>query len=89
MGDPAAMSSQTEARIRELCAQITSAESVDVANRAATELRRALDEHILLAKDSLQDQADILALLEQVAKRAAAPTDVCLPHVRRAANRES
>ena len=73
LGEAKRVSLHTEARIRELCAQIVSAKTIEDANQAAAQLRIAIDEHVLQAKDTLKDQADILALLEQVAKRSVSP----------------
>jgi len=59
----------TEAYIKALCNKILSPATEDERQRLITELRRALREHVQLAKDSLQVQADVLTSLESKSSR--------------------
>lgn len=57
-------------RIRELSAQALAAKTQEDVRRIGAELRLALGEHMLLARESLEDQAGIIALLERLSRRA-------------------
>jgi hypothetical protein len=60
----------TEGRIRDLCTKALAAKTPDDVERIVTELRSALEEHILLAKDSLEEQVNNFALLNDVAHKS-------------------
>jgi hypothetical protein len=59
----------TEARIQQLCKEAIAAQSEADVNRILQELREALQEHVRLAKASLQAQANAVSVLENVASR--------------------
>jgi hypothetical protein len=59
----------TEARIRQLSAVALEAKTPADVERIVRELRAALEEHIRLAKDSLEGQASTIAFLNEVAGR--------------------
>lgn len=50
---------------------VTAQEDID---QIARELRAALQEHILRAKESLKDQFSVMAVLEHVSRQVAAPS---------------
>ncbi|HEY1471384.1 MAG TPA: hypothetical protein VGF61_20265, partial [Candidatus Acidoferrum sp.] len=60
----------TELRIRDLCTEALDAKTHADFERAITELRAALEEHIHLAKDSLQAQVNNFPLLSSVAQKS-------------------
>jgi hypothetical protein len=51
----------TEERIRRLCGEAVSTENNDEFDRVIAELRSALEEHIRLARESLQSRAGVLS----------------------------
>jgi len=53
----------TEVRIQQLCTEVLAAKTQADVERIIPELRAALEEHIRLAKHSLQLQASTIALL--------------------------
>jgi hypothetical protein len=57
----------TEERIQRLCTEVLAAKSEAEVDRILPELRAALQEHIRLAKDSLEVQANTIALLNGLA----------------------
>ena len=57
----------TEVRIRNLCTEALAAKTPDDIERIVTELRAALEEHVRLAKDSIEGQLNKFALLSDVA----------------------
>lgn len=59
----------TEARIQQLCEEVIAAQSEADVNRILQELREALQEHVRLAKASLQSQANAVSVLENVAPK--------------------
>ncbi len=69
------MPAYTEARIKQLCLEALAAETVADIDRVLAELRAALDEHIRLAKDSLETYARNIALIEAVFARPSATLD--------------
>jgi hypothetical protein len=71
----------TEVRIRDLCTEALAAKNPDDFERTITELRAALEEHIHLAKDSLEVQISNFPLLGGVAQKSSRRYDagVCLP----------
>ena len=60
----------TEVRIRDLCTEALAAKTPDDFERTITELRAALEEHIHLAKDSLEAQISNFPLLGGVAQKS-------------------
>jgi hypothetical protein len=60
----------TEVRIRNLCTEALAAKTPDDVKRIVMELRIALEEHIHLAKDSLEGQVNNFALLGDVAHKS-------------------
>jgi hypothetical protein len=60
----------TEVRIRNLCTEAIAAKTPDDIERIVTELRAALEEHVRLAKDSLEGQLNNFALLSDVAHKS-------------------
>jgi len=59
----------TEARIQQLCSEALSAKNQADVERIVRELRAALEEHIRLAKDSLEGQVNNIAVLSAASKR--------------------
>jgi hypothetical protein len=57
------VSAQTEAKIQQLCTAILAAITEADVERMIPQLRDALQEHVRLAKASLQDQAVAIAVL--------------------------
>lgn len=57
------MSAHTEAKIHQLCSAVLAAEAEAEVERIISQLRDALQEHVRLAKASLQDQAVAIAAL--------------------------
>ena len=57
------MSAQTEATIQQLCTAVLAAKTEAEVERIIPQLRNALQEHVRLAKASLQDQAVAIAAL--------------------------
>jgi hypothetical protein len=57
------VSAQTEAKIQQLCTAILAASTEADVQRMIPQLREALQEHVRLAKASLQDQAVAIAVL--------------------------
>ena len=53
----------TESRIQQLCSQALAVRTSEDVEDVVTELRSALEEHIRLAKDSLENQVATLATL--------------------------
>jgi hypothetical protein len=53
----------TEERIKRLCSEAVSAEGREDFDRVIAELRSALEEHIRLARESLQSRAGVLPAL--------------------------
>jgi hypothetical protein len=62
----------TEARIKNLCTEALGAKTRADIERVVTELRNALEEHILLAKQSLEVQVGNFPLLSKVARKSSA-----------------
>ena len=62
----------TEARIKNLCTEALGAKTRADIERVVTELRNALEEHILLAKQSLEVQVGNFPLLPKVARKSSA-----------------
>lgn len=62
----------TDQRIRLLCEKISAATTKAEAERILPELRAALQEHIRLAKDSLELQAKVIALLDEFTSKDSA-----------------
>jgi hypothetical protein len=60
------MPAYTEGRIRQLCLEVLAAETVTDIDRIITELRAALEEHIRLAKDSLEMQVRTISFMDSV-----------------------
>ena len=60
----------TDVRIRDLCTEALAAKTPDDFERTITELRAALEEHIHLAKDSLEAQISNFPLLGGVAQKS-------------------
>jgi hypothetical protein len=60
----------TEARIRDLCTEALGAKTKADIERVVTELRIALEEHIHLAKESLEVQVGNFPLLTKVARKS-------------------
>jgi hypothetical protein len=60
----------TEVRIRDLCTEALAAKTPGDFERTITELRAALEEHIHLAKDSLEAQIGNFPLLGGVARKS-------------------
>jgi hypothetical protein len=58
------MSDHTEVRIQQLCTQVLAAKTQSDVARIIPELRAALQEHIRLAKESLELQARSIVLLK-------------------------
>ena len=63
------MPAHTEVPIRQLCAQVLAAKTPEEVDRLINELRTALEEHVVSAKDSLEVQASNIAVLDVVAHR--------------------
>lgn len=63
------MPAHTEARIDLLCTEALSARTQAEVDRIVPELRSALEEHIRLARNSLQAQASTLSVLEAVTRK--------------------
>ncbi len=61
------MPQHTEARIQQLCREVIAAKTEADVQRILPELRSALQEHIRLAKDSLEAQASTVSLLDSEA----------------------
>jgi hypothetical protein len=59
----------TEARIHQLCTEALSAQTPADVDRIVPELRSALEEHIRLARNSLQAQASTLSVLEAATRK--------------------
>jgi len=57
------VSAQTEAKIQQLCTAVLAAKTEAEVERIIPQLRNALQEHVRLAKASLQDQAVAIAAL--------------------------
>jgi len=66
------MPAYTEARIQQLCTEVLSVKTQAEVDRVIPELRAALEEHISLAKESLELQARTLAALNGLAGNNAA-----------------
>jgi len=64
------MPAHTEARIHQLCTEALAAQSQADVNRIIPELRAALEEHIRLAKASLEAQVTGIAVLDAVSQAA-------------------
>jgi len=62
------MPSPVEVRIQALCNEALAAKTPADMDRIVTELRAALDEHILLARTSLEEQLSNFSLLGKVAR---------------------
>jgi hypothetical protein len=62
----------TEVRIQQLCTEALAAKSEADVDRVIPELRAALEEHISLAKNSLEIQASTLAVLNGLVNKNAA-----------------
>jgi F0F1-type ATP synthase membrane subunit b/b' len=58
------MPSFIEARVQHLCTEAIAAQSEEEIDRITKELRSALEEHVRLAKESLEAQAASIALLD-------------------------
>ena len=61
------MSAETDLRVQQLCKELLAATKKAEVERILPELRAALEEHIRLAKDSLELQASTSALLDELA----------------------
>jgi hypothetical protein len=60
----------TEVRIRNPCTEALAAKTPDDIEGIVTELRASLEEHVRLAKDSLDGQLNNFALLSDVAHKS-------------------
>jgi hypothetical protein len=60
---------ETDQRVQRLCKEILAATTKAEVERILPELRAALEEHIRLAKDSLELQAKAIALLDEFASK--------------------
>jgi hypothetical protein len=60
---------ETDLRVQQLCKEILAAATKAEVERILPELRAALEEHIRLAKDSLELQASIIAVLDELASK--------------------
>jgi hypothetical protein len=60
----------TESRIKNLCSEALGAKTQADIERVLEELRTALEEHILLAKESLEVQVGNFSLLNKVARKS-------------------
>jgi hypothetical protein len=58
---------ETDLRVHRLCKEILASATKAEVERILSELRAALEEHIRLAKDSLELQAKAIALLDKFA----------------------
>ena len=65
------MLTDTEHRIRQLCTEAIAAEAEASVNHVIPELRAALQEHIRLAKESLEAQATAVSVLDVLTEQAA------------------
>ena len=61
----------TEARIQQLCAKALASNTPKDSEQIIQELRAALEEHIALAKESLEVQRGNFPLLDKIARKAA------------------
>jgi len=59
----------TDARIRELCNDLGSVKTDADIERLLSELREALREHILLARNSLEARMAVVSAIERYAKQ--------------------
>jgi hypothetical protein len=59
----------TDERVRQLCREVLAATTEAEVERILLKLRAALEEHIRLAKDSLELQASTIALLDELASK--------------------
>jgi len=60
---------ETDLRLQRLCKEILAATTKEEVQRIVPELRAALEEHIRLAKDSLELQSKAIALLDVLARK--------------------
>ena len=73
------MPAHTEARIQQLCTEALAAQTQSDVERIIPELRAALEEHIRLAKESLEGQLGSMSALNALSSKAAPstiPTDL-------------
>ena len=63
------MPPETDLRLQRLCKEILAATTKEEVQRIVPELRAALEEHIRLAKDSLELQSKAIALLDVLARK--------------------
>jgi hypothetical protein len=61
----------TEARIHQLCSEAIVAQTQSDVDRIVTELRAALEEHVRLAKQSLEGQITSITALDALSQRGA------------------
>jgi hypothetical protein len=64
------MPAHTETLIQRLCAKALAAKTPEDIERVVNELRSALEEHVVMAKDSLEGQVSNFALLDAVARKS-------------------
>ena len=63
------MPAHTEARIQQLCTEALAAKTEGDIERILPKLRSALEEHIRLAKDSLETQVSTITALDAASQR--------------------
>lgn len=64
------MPPHTEARIQQLCSEALAAKTLADVDRILPELRSALEEHIRLAKESLETQVAAITSLDAASQTA-------------------
>ena len=64
------MQPHTEARIQQLCSEALAAKTLADVDRILPELRSALEEHIRLAKESLETQVAAITSLDAASQTA-------------------
>lgn len=63
------MPAHTEARIHQLCTEALTAQTQSDVERIIPDLRAALEEHVRLAKDSLEGQLGSISALDSLQSR--------------------
>jgi hypothetical protein len=61
---------RTEARIQQLCTEVVAAKTLADVDRILPELRSALEDHVRLAKESLETQIATITSLEAASQTA-------------------
>ena len=64
------MPAHTEARIHQLCTEALTAQTQSDVERIIPELRAALEEHVRLAKDSLEGQLGSISALDALSAKS-------------------